>query len=127
MKRTADTLSAKYSDIVSEFTKIYQSTIYEKSFENLIDIDEDGFHEVLKILSKNIIFNIRGKRMINKNHEDYLKYKEAFDNLVAEEKNEIQNVKSPNAKRFDGEYSKIHKKYALKIKALQEKYNYLFD
>jgi len=31
--------------------------------------------------------------MINKNHEDYLKYKEAFDILVAKEKNEIQNVK----------------------------------
>ena len=87
----------------------------------------DGFHEVLKILSKNIILNIRGKRMINKNHEDYLKYKEAFDILVAKEKNEIQNVKPSNVKRFDGEYSKIHKKYALKIKALQEKYNYLFD
>lgn len=65
--------------------------------------------------------------MTNKNHEDYLKYKEAFDILVAKEKNEIQNVKPSNVKRFDGEYSKIHKKYALKIKALQEKYNYLFD
>lgn len=63
MKRTADTLSAKYSDIVSEFTKIYQSTIYEKSFENLIDIDEDGFHEVLKILSKK--YNFKYKREKN--------------------------------------------------------------
>lgn len=63
MKRTTDTLSAKYSDIVSEFTKIYQSTIYEKSFENLIDIDEDGFHEVLKILSKK--YNFKYKREKN--------------------------------------------------------------
>ena len=53
--------------------------------------------------------------------------RQSENTVVAEEKNEIQNVKSPNVKRFDGEYSKIHKKYALKIKALQEKYNYLFD
>ena len=64
--------------------------------------------------------------MINKNHEDYFKYKEAFDILVAEEKTKFKMLNHQNVKRFNGEYSK-YIKIRIKIKALQEKYNYLFD
>ena len=56
MRRTEDTLSASYNDIVSEFNNLFQTVVYQKSFDGVIDIDEDGYHEIMKILSKKYRF-----------------------------------------------------------------------
>ena len=64
--------------------------------------------------------------MVNKEHQDYQKYKTEFEELVKKQNIEISKVKPRKYKGFDGEECIIHKKYALKIKALQEKYKYLF-
>lgn len=56
MKRTADTISAKYEDIISEFKKIENSEVLQMSIDNLIDIDEDKYHETMKILSRRYKF-----------------------------------------------------------------------
>lgn len=56
MRRTEDTLSASYNDIVSEFNNLFQTAVYQKSFDGVIDIDEDGYHEIMKILSKKYRF-----------------------------------------------------------------------
>lgn len=57
MRRTEETLKANYDDIVSEFDSIKKNDIYQMSYDGLIDIDEDGFHEVVKILSKRYKFD----------------------------------------------------------------------
>ena len=64
MKRTTKTLWADRRDIESEFDEIYQKDIYQMSFDELIDIDEDGYHEVMKILSKKygFVYNREKKR-----------------------------------------------------------------
>ena len=51
IKRTKDTIKAKYDDIVSEFRKIERTTVYEMAFDGKLNIDEDGYHEVVKILA----------------------------------------------------------------------------
>lgn len=56
MKRTEDTISAKYEDIISEFKKIENSEVLQMSIDNLVDIDEDKYHETMKILSRRYKF-----------------------------------------------------------------------
>ena len=56
MKKTAGTISAKYEDIISEFKKIKNSEALQMSIDELIDFDEDGFHETMKILSRRYKF-----------------------------------------------------------------------
>lgn len=56
MKRTTDTLSAKNSDVLSEFKQIEKNDVLQMAFEGIIDIDEDGYNEVMKILSKRYHF-----------------------------------------------------------------------
>lgn len=56
MKRTEDTISAKYEDIILEFKKIKNSEALQMSIDELIDFDEDGFHETMKILSRRYKF-----------------------------------------------------------------------
>lgn len=56
MRKTEDTLSSSYEDIISEFNNLYQTDIYQMAIDELIDIDEDGFHEVMKTLSKRYNF-----------------------------------------------------------------------
>lgn len=65
--------------------------------------------------------------MVNKKHKDYPKYAAEFKTLVEEWNSKLSKIKVQTHKGFDGENSIVDKKYALKIKALQEKYNYLFD
>lgn len=52
MKSTKDTIPANYDDIISEFGDLYQKNVYQMSVDGLIDIDEDGYHETIKLLSK---------------------------------------------------------------------------
>lgn len=70
---------------------------------------------------------MKGQKMVNKKHKDYPKYAAEFKTLVEERNSELSKIKVQTHKGFDGENSIVEKKYALKIKALQEKYNYLFD
>lgn len=56
IKRTKDTATVKYEDIVAEFERIHDADIYQMAFDKLIDIDEDGYHEVMKILAKKYNF-----------------------------------------------------------------------
>lgn len=56
MKRTEDTLSSSYENIISEFNNIYKTDVYQMAFDGLINIDEDGYHEVMKTLSKKYKF-----------------------------------------------------------------------
>ncbi len=65
--------------------------------------------------------------MVNKNHKDYPKYASEFEVLVKEQESELFKIKPRKIKGFDGEDCIVDKKYALKIKALQEKYKYLFN
>lgn len=52
MKRTKDTLSATYDEVMSEFEEIRGREVLEKAFLEDFDMDEDGFHETVNILSK---------------------------------------------------------------------------
>ena len=64
--------------------------------------------------------------MANKKHPDYKKYQsEAFD-LRDKMIDEIDKVEMPQIKGLDGEITVIHKKYAKKLKELQQKYKHLF-
>lgn len=64
--------------------------------------------------------------MVNKEHPDYKKYQsEAFD-LRDKMINEIDKVEMPQIKGLDGETTAIYKKYAKKLKELQQKYKHLF-
>ena len=68
--------------------------------------------------------------MINKDHIDYPKYAKEFWTIVEEEKQELEGFSFDNSskeKLKDSEKAIIHKKYASKIKELQDKYSYLFE
>lgn len=52
MRRTSKTLSLSREQIEHEFKTIYKNDVLEKSLFGDLDIDRDGFHETMKILSK---------------------------------------------------------------------------
>ncbi len=64
--------------------------------------------------------------MVNKNHPDYDKYESEFLNIRDKMIDEINIIEIPEIKGLDGESTEIHKKYAKKIKILQQKYKHLF-
>lgn len=64
--------------------------------------------------------------MVNKEHPDYKKYQTEFFNLRDKMVEEINKVEQPEIKGLDGPTTAIHKKYAKKIKELQQKYKHLF-
>ena len=59
VKRTPETQKAKYEDIVAEFGEIERTEIYEKAFNGEIDIDENGYHEIVKMLSNKYKFTYK--------------------------------------------------------------------
>lgn len=64
--------------------------------------------------------------MVNKEHPDFKKYQSEFFDLRDKMNNEIDKIEMPQIKGLDGETTAIHKKYAKKIKELQQKYKHLF-
>lgn len=65
---------------------------------------------------------------LNKQHPNFSEYDKLFSQIVDEwdkEKSRIRKAK-PNFQGLDGPSAIIDKKYALKIKALQQEYSYLF-
>ena len=59
MRRTQDTVIADYDAVKREFYKVYCSDVYQMSIDEIIDIDEDGYHEAMKIMSKRYKFLYR--------------------------------------------------------------------
>lgn len=52
MKRQKDTLPARYDDIIAEFNKKIKKDVYELAVSDTsFNIDENGYHEVMKILA----------------------------------------------------------------------------
>lgn len=56
IKRIDRTLIAQYDDVVIKYKEIYNNDVYEMSYRKKLDIDEDGFHETVKALSKHYNF-----------------------------------------------------------------------
>ncbi|MFR1518139.1 MAG: minor capsid protein [Clostridia bacterium] len=56
LKRTKDALKIVGDDVVARFKEVYNNDIYEMAFSKGLDIDEDGFHEAVKALSKHYNF-----------------------------------------------------------------------
>ena len=72
------------------------------------------------------LFARRNIRMIDKKHSDYEKYKKEFWQIAEQEEKEREKVKKSRLRGNDSQRDVIHKKYVAMIKALQEKYWYLF-
>lgn len=51
MRRTAQTLSLSREQVEHDFKMIYKNDVAEKAFNEDLDMDLDGFHETVKILS----------------------------------------------------------------------------
>lgn len=64
--------------------------------------------------------------MINKNHVDYPLYLAECESIREMWKKELSLVEIPKIKTLDGPTVAIDKKYAKKIKDLQQKYKHLF-
>ena len=63
MERTPDTLAVSPEMVYHRFKEIYKTDIYRLSDEGKIDIDVDGFHEVMCRLSKDLHFLYRRVRI----------------------------------------------------------------
>ena len=66
------------------------------------------------------------KEMVNKNHPDYEKYIEECYIERDKLKEELSKINQPKIMCKDGYGVAIHKKFAKKIKKIQQKYSYLF-
>ena len=66
---------------------------------------------------------------LNKEHPKFSEYNQRFWQLVDEQNKEHDKVEkeNPNFRGLDGPTAIVDKKYALKIKALQEEYSFLFE
>lgn len=68
MVRTEKTLAIDGETAYHRFREIYTSDIYELSWDGLIDIDEDGYHETMKRLSEEYHF-LYARRKLNARKE----------------------------------------------------------
>ena len=41
----------------NDFYNIYKNDVYQLSFDDIIDIDEDGFHETMKLMAEKYKFS----------------------------------------------------------------------
>lgn len=64
MMRTEATLDVDGETAYHRFREIYRNDIYDLSWNGLIDIDEDGYHETMKRLSKEYHF-VYARRKLN--------------------------------------------------------------
>lgn len=64
--------------------------------------------------------------MLNRNHHDFQKYECEFKAIKQNMKNEYDAIINIESRMDSDKANKIHKKYALQIKELQEKYSHLF-
>lgn len=54
MRRTDKTVAKRYDEVYDRFRAIYRNDIYALSWDGLIDIDMDGYHETMKRLSEEL-------------------------------------------------------------------------
>ncbi len=59
MQRQSNTVSADYSTVKRDFNYILQTDVYQLSINEMIDIDEDGYHQTIETLSKKYNFSYR--------------------------------------------------------------------
>lgn len=64
MMRTKETLDVDGETAYHRFREIYKNDIYELSWNGLIDIDENGYHETMKRLSEEYHF-LYARRLLN--------------------------------------------------------------
>lgn len=63
MIRTAKTVDIDPEEAYNKFGELYDNDILEMSFYGKIDIDQDGYHEVMKRLSKEYGFTYKRERL----------------------------------------------------------------
>ena len=59
MRREDDTALLDYESAKSDFYQIRNTIIYQMSLEESLNIDVDGFDEIMKIMSKKYNFSYR--------------------------------------------------------------------
>lgn len=57
MRRTKNTVISDYETVRNDFYNIYKNDVYQLSFDDIIDIDEDGFHETMKLMAEKYKFS----------------------------------------------------------------------
>lgn len=61
MRRTKDTVEKTYSEVYNRFNEIYCTEVMRLAFEGKIDMDVDGYHTVMELLSKEMRFEYERK------------------------------------------------------------------
>ena len=62
MKRTEKTVALSYEEVYNRFNKIFSTNTREKAWNGEIDMDIDGFHETMKVLSRDLGFEYERKK-----------------------------------------------------------------
>lgn len=62
MKRTAETLATSADEVYHRFKEIEGTTVMEMKWNQEIDPDIDGYHETMRILSKEMRFTYERKK-----------------------------------------------------------------
>ena len=62
MKRTEKTVALSYEEVYNRFNKIFSTNTREKAWNGEIDMDIDGFHETMKVLSRELGFEYERKK-----------------------------------------------------------------
>jgi len=56
MRRTEQTVEKSYDEVYHRFWEIYKSQTLQKAWDGEIDIDLDGYHETMKVISREYAF-----------------------------------------------------------------------
>ncbi len=56
MRRTKETMEKSYDEVYYRFQEIENTDVLEMKWKKIIDPDIDGYHETMKILSKDLKF-----------------------------------------------------------------------
>lgn len=62
MERTSGTVKSDYNSVRYDFTHLLRTDIYQKAWNGEVNLDSDGYHETMMLLSQKYHFNYR--RMI---------------------------------------------------------------
>ena len=62
MKRTKETAALSYDEVYNKFNQIFSEETREKAWNEEIDMDFDGFHETMKVLSRELEFEYERKK-----------------------------------------------------------------
>lgn len=63
MRRTEETVDKSFSEVYHRFKEIYSSDVMQMEWDGIIDPDVDEYHEIMRILSKELRFEyVREKK-----------------------------------------------------------------